>query len=109
MTRRELPVVVTSILAAIIINVVFFSPAQSQESARLCGDRVQIVERLKSVYGETMSGGGLRNSSSIFEVWRSLESGTWTILMTQPNGVTCVMAAGTDWRDVDTGPDGASL
>lgn len=64
-----------------------------------CGDRATITDRLKSGYGEEFAGGGLRNSESIYEVWMSAESGTWTILMTRPDGKSCVMAAGTNWRE----------
>ena len=63
-----------------------------------CADRNVVTERLTANYGESFAGGGLRNSESIFEVWMSEESGTWTIIMTTPNGLSCVMAAGTDWR-----------
>ena len=79
----------------------FTALAATQTSAetRHCADRSTITERLKSGYGEEFAGGGLRNSDSIFEVWMSDASGTWTILMTTPDGKSCVLAAGTDWRD----------
>ena len=74
-------------------------PAQIQAQSNTCADRGVITERLEATYGEKFAGGGLRNSDSIFEVWMSDETGTWTIIMTQPNGQSCVMAAGTDWRN----------
>ena len=64
-----------------------------------CAARDQVVDRLAGKYGETFSGGGLRNADSIFEVWHSEEKGTWTILMTRADGVSCIMASGTNWRD----------
>jgi len=64
-----------------------------------CADREVVTKQLAAKYGETFAGGGLRNSDAIFEVWKSAEHGTWTIIMTMPNGKSCVMAAGTDWRD----------
>jgi len=72
-------------------------PAQAE--TKNCADRQKITERLQSGYGEKFTGGGLRNSESIFEVWMSDDSGTWTILMTKPDGTSCVLAAGTDWRE----------
>lgn len=73
--------------------------AASQVQAQSCADRTTVTERLKSGYGEKFAGGGLRNSESVFEVWLSEDHATWTILMTTPDGRTCVMAAGTNWRD----------
>lgn len=64
-----------------------------------CADREIVVEKLTGSYGEVFAGGGLQNANSVFEVWMSAEKGTWTILMTRSNGVSCIMASGTNWRD----------
>ena len=64
-----------------------------------CGARDAIVEKLSAGYGEAFAGGGLQNSNAIIEVWFSQEKGTWTILMTQANGMSCIMATGTNWRE----------
>ncbi len=65
-----------------------------------CASRDQVVERLKTRYSETFTGGGLqasRNSQTIVEVWSSKETGTFTVLLTTPEGLACVVATGTDW------------
>ncbi len=85
------------ILLALTLAAAAALPAQAQ-TVNNCADRAKITERLTSGYGEKFAGGGLRNADSIFEVWMSDDSGTWTILMTRPDGTACVMAAGTDWR-----------
>ena len=64
-----------------------------------CAERESVVKKLESGYGEAFAGGGLQNASRVFEVWMSEEKGTWTILMTRSDGVSCVMATGTNWRD----------
>ena len=69
--------------------------AQSQQN---CAPRDVVVERLSGGYGEVFSGGGLQSTDSVFEIWTSEKDGTWTILMTRSDGMSCVMAAGTDWR-----------
>ncbi len=66
-----------------------------------CAARDTVVEKLESGYGEVFGGGGLQNSTRIFEVWFSEEKGTWTILMTRADGTSCIMASGTNWRDGD--------
>ena len=63
-----------------------------------CAMRDKVVMRLADTYGEQFSGGGLRDAKSVFEVWISEIDGTWTILMTRADGVSCVMASGTNWR-----------
>jgi hypothetical protein len=63
-----------------------------------CAERDVVIGRLAETFGERFGGGGLQDSSSVFEVWVSETSGTWTILKTQADGTTCIMAAGTDWE-----------
>lgn len=69
-------------------------PAQTN-----CATRAVVIDKLQRAYGEEYVGGGVQNSQSIFEVWFSEEMGTWTILMTRADGMSCVMASGTNWRE----------
>lgn len=68
-------------------------------NARMCAERAVLTDALAAQYGERFDGGGLRDSQSILEVWVSDETGTWTLLLTQPDGTSCIMASGTGWRD----------
>lgn len=71
--------------------------AQAQPN---CGDRDKIVTHLQSKYQETHRASGLESDTKMVEIWTSGDSGTWTILITQANGVTCVAAAGQNWLDL---------
>lgn len=62
-----------------------------------CAERAQIAERLQGKYSEQLVGGGMQNANGLVEVWTSATGNTWTILMTRPDGISCVMATGTDW------------
>ena len=73
-----------------------------------CAERDAVVDRLETGYGETFAGGGLQSSSQIIEVWASEDQGTWTILMTRPDGMSCIMASGTDWRKGLPQPEGVA-
>lgn len=64
-----------------------------------CGERGDVTARLAAKWGEVFAGGGLQNASSVFEVWTNEAEGTWTILKTNADGTTCVMASGTNWRE----------
>lgn len=67
--------------------------AYSQHQAS-CGQRTQVVERLQSKYGETRQSVGLAANNGVVELYASETSGTWTIVITMPNGMTCLVAAG---------------
>lgn len=65
-----------------------------------CGSREEMTERLKRTFGEAQTGLGLVSAASVIEVWSSKETGTWTILMTDPDGQSCLVAAGEAWKTV---------
>jgi hypothetical protein len=72
------------------------SAAQAQIA---CGEREAVVQQLSETHREVRKGSGLASQSALFEVWASTTTGSWTILKTTPNGMTCVMAVGQGWQD----------
>lgn len=96
------------ISTALLVAAAAVSPLSAIAQAN-CAARDVVVDRLASGFGEKLAGAGLRNSTSIFEVWMSEEKGTWTILLTTADGQSCVMASGTHWRGADpVEPEGVS-
>jgi len=67
--------------------------AQAQ-AARNCGERAAVVQRLADGYGETRQSIGIGANNAVVEVFASAESGTWTITVTAPGGLTCLVASG---------------
>jgi len=70
--------------------------AQGQQ----CGQRAEVVALLEQTYREARQGAGLARENMVVELYASAETGTWTILVTLPNGVSCLVASGTDWEGV---------
>ena len=64
-----------------------------------CYPHGQVTSGLDSDYSETRRGIGLSGETMIFEIWASDATGTWTILKTTPDGLTCVVAVGDRWID----------
>ncbi|WP_108484976.1 hypothetical protein [Oceaniglobus ichthyenteri] len=69
------------------------SHAQAQQN-RNCAPRDVVVERLGTTFGETRQSIGLAANNQVVEVFASAESGSWTIVVSTPAGVSCVVAAG---------------
>ena len=55
-----------------------------QEEAHL------VVQRLEEKFGETLRSMGLNQNDGLLEVFTSPATGTWTILVTKPDGSTCL-------------------
>ena len=73
--------------------VLFAAPA----AAAHCLPREQLVARLTDVHSKQQVGIGVGPGGlTVYELWLS-ESGTWTIVFTRPNGITCVAASGNGW------------
>ena len=61
---------------------------------RKCAPRDRVVESLTVTYGETRQSIGLAPNNGVIEVFASKSTGTWTITVTMPTGVTCLVASG---------------
>lgn len=65
---------------------------------RNCAERDMVVDRLADGFGESRQSIGIGANNSVIEVFASLETGTWTITVTMPNGVTCLVASGQSYE-----------
>jgi hypothetical protein len=74
-------------------------PADAQSSGN-CAMRSHVIERLAAAYGETRQSIGLGANNQVVEVFASRETGSWTITVTNPNGLTCLIASGQAYEDV---------
>lgn len=69
-------------------------PATAQTMGRNCAPHEAIVERLATGYGESRQSIALGANNTVVETYASLETGTWTIVVTSPGGPSCLVAAG---------------
>lgn len=83
-----------TLLAAAFATLVFTTPATAQS---ICGERSRFVDQLREQYGERPTSVGLAANGTLLEVMTS-EKGTWTIMVTRPDGVSCVVATGNAWE-----------
>lgn len=69
-------------------------PARAQF---VCDTHDVLVLRLAEVFQEKQIGYGVVGNSAVIEVFVSA-SGTWTMLMTDVRGQSCIVAAGDGWE-----------
>ncbi|WP_240931868.1 hypothetical protein [Parasedimentitalea denitrificans] len=67
---------------------------------RNCAPREAVVDRLASTYGESRQSIGLGERGMVIETFASSDTGTWTITVTTPNGLTCLVASGQSWEEL---------
>jgi hypothetical protein len=65
-----------------------------------CNERDNVLELLAKKYKETPIAAGVTNTGGLVEVLTDHKSGTWTIIVTTPQGMSCLVAAGEGWRNM---------
>ncbi len=66
-----------------------------------CNERDNVLDLLAKKYQETPIAAGVTNTGGLVEVLADIKSGTWTIIVTTPQGMSCLVAAGEGWRNME--------
>ncbi len=92
----------TWILATTIAAATILGPmgtrAQTQVQAQQCDQRAKVLGHLAQKYKEAPIAVGVTSSGGIVEVLTTGDGLTWTIIVSDPNGTSCLIAAGEGWR-----------
>jgi len=75
--------------------------ANAASAQQNCGPRAVVVDRLAEAFGESRQSIGMAPQGRVVEVFASLETGTWTITITLPSGVTCLIASGDAFENLN--------
>lgn len=62
----------------------------------VCAPREQLVSYLADSYKEAPASKGLTADGTVMEIFVS-PSGTFTVAITQPRGISCIVAVGENW------------
>ncbi|MDF1599182.1 hypothetical protein PZ895_05245 [Mesorhizobium sp. YIM 152430] len=93
MTRRLSAWLRPFLLAAAFLGGVDFANSQH----RPCSDHASVVAALAETFQEKQFAFGVIGHMAIMEIFVS-ESGSWTILVTDVQGKSCIIAAGENWE-----------
>ena len=92
---------ITALVSALIFALTNVASAQSY-----CITRTEMLKLLGDKYTERPSAFGIAKNGGLVEVLTTENGSTWTIIITMPNGFSCMVAAGEAWenrRRVDLG------
>ena len=107
MKRAVMAVIFTALLGMALPAGPVGAQAMDGSGASFCGKRAEIVRKLGDTYGETRQSIGLSGGRGVIELFASRETGSWTLLFTNPQGVSCLMAAGEHYQAEPAQPVGA--
>lgn len=81
-----------------LILLALLAPTQAIAQAA-CLPHGKMADMLDQRYLEQPVSAGLEASGRLLEVFATADGGTWTLVMTTPNGLACVVASGLEWQD----------
>jgi hypothetical protein len=81
----------TALVATILSGVASAAPMQ-------CGPRNDVLARLADSRHEQPSSVALTNDGQLLEVLKSDSDLAWTMLITSPQGLSCIVAEGDGWQ-----------
>ncbi len=86
-------------LVAALAAISLASIAGIAEAAPQCSSHDKIVDALGNKFRETRRVMGVVNSKAVMEIFMSPQ-GTWTMVITDTSGLSCIAASGEEWQDV---------
>ena len=66
-----------------------------------CDNRAKVLDLLSQNYKESPVALGVTRNGELIEVLSAEEGGTWSIILTAPTGVSCLMVDGESWRTLE--------
>lgn len=88
----------------VLIGAALLLVSGTAQAAQQCNERDDVLNLLSSKYSEGRVAFGVTNNGGLVEVLKSgpnAKSDTWTIIITTSKGVSCLVAAGEGWRDME--------
>lgn len=86
-----------------VIGLALAAASAPASAAMPCAPRDQLRADLAARYGETPVARGVVGDRHVFEVYAA-PTGSFTVVVTRPDGLSCVMAAGDGWQAVAPPP-----
>ncbi|MFQ6017544.1 MAG: hypothetical protein ACE5KF_05055 [Kiloniellaceae bacterium] len=92
----RIPIIGTVMFAAALILVPTGAMAQVQQ----CDQRENVIGHLAKKYHEAPVAIGVTSTGGLVEVLSTGNGDTWTIIVSKPDGLSCLVAAGEGWRTI---------
>ncbi len=93
-------------LATVLMLAYWTTASRPAQAAPQCDERTNVLRILSDKYKETPVAIGVTNSGGLVEVLTSSDRTTWSIILTTPQGMSCLVAAGENWRTIKQSADG---
>ncbi|SCB59760.1 hypothetical protein GA0061105_108117 [Rhizobium aethiopicum] len=95
---------VFGLLAVILPILVIAHPHSAASQTMLsCAGRSDVIGFLERNFGEKLTAVGLVNQNAVLEVYAA-KTGTWTLVVTDVQGISCILLSGDSWETMPALP-----
>ena len=91
------------------VNAETMQSADGATQTMMCNQRSEVVKKLETRYQESTIGLGVASDGGVLEVLSSDQGKTFTVLLTKPNGQSCLISMGNGWENVKPKAVGPSV
>lgn len=74
-------------------------PGGTASAVRACMNFDTMSDQLERRYAEVPVASGL-TQDKLLQVFATSDGSTWTVVLTRPDGMSCVVATGHDWQPI---------
>lgn len=86
-------------IASFLTVAVCMTAKADEDQTAPCGPREKVLAALAKDYHETPLAAGIAsNHLQVVEILASDDGQSWTILLSKPDGTSCIVADGEDWQ-----------
>lgn len=97
--HQKIFTLIATLAAISLVFIVALAPRVAHASEAYppgCGKTKEIFKELSEKFKEMPVGAGLNGGNELVSVFVS-ETGTFTVVVTSPQGTSCIRSSGTDW------------
>ena len=79
-------------------GIIFAVQTVHAQTAPPCTPRGAVIETLSSRYGESRQSIAMSADNLVVEVYASAETGSWSLVITRPDGISCLAVTGNGYE-----------
>lgn len=98
-----------ALILAVMYVIATPSRSQAPPTQNPCAPTPGVTKMLKDRYGETPGAAAITDDGAPLLIFSNPKTGTFTITIRRPGGVTCLMTGGNSWTLVEQPKEGTDL
>lgn len=92
------PIAIRSITVVALALGLLIYTAATAKAQPVCLPHEDLKEQLYASFSETPAAIAIANNGALVQLFAKRDRSSWTLVMTRPGGLSCVLVAGEDWN-----------